>query len=57
MAAITAKQVQDEQKRQVQEIVDALRVVHTNVEAMRGAKLEDFDLWLGGRFGHGQPFR
>jgi len=48
MATITAQQVQDAQKQQVQGVIDALRVVHAQVEAMRDSTLGDFQLWLGG---------
>lgn len=45
---ITAQQVQDAQRQQVQGVIDALRVVHAQVEAMKGSALGDFQLWLGG---------
>lgn len=48
MASITAQQVREAQQNQVQEVVTALLVVHNAVAGMKGSKLGDFDLWLGG---------
>lgn len=48
MATITAQQVQDAQKAQVQEVINALLVVEHTVNAMKGSDLEGFQLWLGG---------
>lgn len=48
MTTLTAQQLIDAQHAQVQDLVDALTAIVAQVDAMKTATLEDFQVWNGG---------